>query len=64
MMQMDWKGDPIYCDDFRCVEIMKSINNAYREIYDVYYKNSKSIIQKIKDFFDKFINADKIIFMG
>lgn len=64
MMKMDWKGDPIYGDDFRCVEIKKSINNAYREIYDVYYKNSKSIIQKNKDFFNKFINADEIIFMG
>ena len=64
MMQMDWRGDPIYGDDFRCVEIKESINNAYRDIYDVYYKNSKSIIQKNKIFFDKFKNADEIIFMG
>lgn len=64
MMQMNWKGDPIYGDDFRCVEIKKSINNACKEIHDVYYKNSKSIIQKNKNFFDKFINTDEIIFMG
>lgn len=64
MMQMDWRGDPIYGYDIRCVEIKKSINNAYRDIYDVYYKNSKSIIQKNKDFFDKFKNAEEIVFMG
>ena len=64
MMQIDWRGDPIYGDDFRCVEIKKSINNAYRDIYYVYYKNSKFIIERNKSFFEKFKNADEIIFMG
>ena len=64
MMQMDWRGDPIYGDDIRCVEIKKSINNAYRDIYYVYYKNSKFIIERNKSFIEKFKNADEIIFMG
>ena len=51
-------------DDYRNMHANEMINDILTEISKLYYKNSSSIIERHRGFFNKIFNCEKIVIMG
>lgn len=57
-------GEEEFDDDIRHVQVKESLNEAYNDIFDEYYKNSKQLIKNNATFFKNIEDAELIYIMG
>ncbi len=60
----DGSGQLTSDEDIRSVEVKESINDTYLNLFGSYYKNSVKLIEKNKEWFNNFSNADNVIIIG